>query len=354
MHHAERAIALGADFRLLGTRRTLLKSTKPVVSICAVRTGCGKSPTSRHVAAKLGQAGHRVAVVRHPMPYGDLARQAVQRFASLEDLTEANCTIEEREEYEPHIEAGHLVFAGVDYAAILRAAEQEADVILWDGGNNDLPFFEADIEVVLVDPHRSGHEETHFPGEANLYRAHVVVLTKLDTAEPTEVGRLRDNVERLNPAATIVESEMPITVTAPAAINGARVLVVEDGPTLTHGGMRYGAGTLAAHRHGAAEIVDPRPHAVGSLRETLERYRHLDPLLPAMGYGEAQIDELSRTIQQTPCDRVLIATPVDLSRLLKLRVPTTRVRYAYADRGEPYLAEIVKAAVERRLQNSSN
>ncbi|MCA9593228.1 MAG: hypothetical protein KC776_07950 [Myxococcales bacterium] len=342
MDYAERAVALGADFRLLGTRPTMLRSEKPVVSVCAVRTGVGKSPTSRYVARTLREMGKRVAVVRHPMPYGDLAAQAVQRFATLADMAAADCTIEEREEYEPHVEMGGVVFAGVDYERILRAAEAEADVVLWDGGNNDLPFFVPDLEIVLVDPHRPGDELAYYPGEANLLRADVVVLTKLDSADPDKADAVRRSVARLNPGATVVESEMPAVVEGAEKLRGARALVIEDGPTLTHGGMRYGAGVLAARAAGVKELVDPRPHAVGSLKDTFARYPHLSELLPAMGYGKEQVDELSETIRGAKADVVVVATPVDLGRILRIDAPVVRVRYDYRDRGTPTLADVIR------------
>jgi len=346
MHKASLAIALGADFRLLGARATMLRAARPVVSVCAVRTGCGKSPATRAIAAILRSAGLRVAVVRHPMPYGDLAAQAVQRFASAADLDAAQCTIEEREEYEPHIAAGQVVYAGVDYARLLRLVESEADVIVWDGGNNDLPFFVPDLEIVLADPQRAGHERTFHPGEANLLRADVVVLTKLDTAAPDDVARLRASVHEANPAAVVIDAAMPATADAPERIAGARVLVVEDGPTLTHGGMSYGAGTLVARRYGAAELVDPRPFAVGSLRGVFAAYPHLGPVLPSTGYGEAQIRELAATIAAVPCDLVLVASPVDLRRLIAIRQPAARVSYAFEEIGIPQLPALLGPIVE--------
>jgi predicted GTPase len=340
MHKASRALAAGADFRLLGPRSTMLRSRKPVVSICAVRTGAGKSPVTRKVAAWLRGQGRRIAVVRHPMPYGDLVQQAVQRFATLEDLDQAHCTIEEREEYEPHIAQGDVVFAGVDYERILRRAESEADVILWDGGNNDIPFFEPDLEIVLVDPHRAGHERRYFPGEVNLLRADVIVITKVDTADPAKVEAVRRTIKSANPKAPIVESTMPLTVDDASRIRGKRVLVVEDGPTVTHGGMAYGAGVLAAKRYGAAAVVDPRPAAVGSLRETFRLNPHLDCLLPAMGYGAEQIHDLEQTVNRVDCDFVLIATPVDLRELISIKQPSCRVRYEFEESGNT-LREIV-------------
>jgi predicted GTPase len=333
MHKASRVIAAGADFRLLGLHRTMLHSRKPVISICAVRTGAGKSPAARHIADVLKNQGFQVAVVRHPMPYGDLVRQAVQRFATLSDIRSADCTIEEMEEYEPHIAKGHIVYAGVDYERILRQAEAEADVILWDGGNNDAPFFKPDLEIVLVDPHRAGHERTYFPGEVNLLRADVIIITKMDTAEREKVEELRKTIRSVNPTATILESTMPLTVDDPLLVRGKRVLVVEDGPTVTHGGMPYGAGVLAARKYGAGALVDPRSGAVGSLRETFRVNPHLDCLLPAMGYGVEQIHDLEQTINRVDCDLVLIATPVDLRRLISLRQPSCRVGYEFEEIG---------------------
>jgi predicted GTPase len=346
MHQASRALAAGADFRLLGPRSTMLRSGKPVISICAVRTGAGKSPLARTLAAWATEQGYRVAVVRHPMPYGDLAKQAVQRFAGLGDLDRAACTIEEREEYEPHLRQGAVVFAGVDYERILRQAESEADVILWDGGNNDLPFYESDLEIVLVDPHRAGHEQRYFPGEVNLLRADVIVITKVDTADPQKVEAVRRAIRSANPEAPVVESTMPLTVDDASAVRGKRVLVIEDGPTVTHGGMAYGAGVLAAKQYGAALVVDPRPAAVGSLRETFRANPHLDRLLPAMGYGAEQIHDLEQTVNRTECDLVLIATPVDLRRLISIRQPTCRVWYEFRESsGE--LKQLVLAALKK-------
>ncbi|SRR5579885_1314664 len=347
MHRASAALAAGADFRLLGPRATMLRSSKPVVSVCAVRTGCGKSPVARRVAALLREAGLRPAIVRHPMPYGDLATQAVQRFATLDDLRAADCTIEEREEYEPHLARGDVVYAGVDYGRVLRLAESEADVILWDGGNNDLPFVEPDLEIVLLDPHRAGHERAYFPGEANLLRADVLVLTKLDTAEPGRVEAVRAAARAANPRALVIESAMPVTVDAPARLRGARVLVIEDGPTLTHGGMTYGAGVLAALREGAREFVDPRPFAVGSLARLYLDHPHLGAVLPAMGYGAAQLLELEQTIHRTDCDVVVIATPVDLRRLITIPQPVCRVTYEFRELGRPTLREALAGLIER-------
>jgi predicted GTPase len=347
MHKASRVIARGADFRLLGAETTMLKARRPVVSVCAVRTGAGKSPAARAIAAWLKEEGRRVVVVRHPMPYGDLAGQAVQRFAALEDLRRADCTIEEREEYEPHLHAGTVVYAGVDYERILREAEKEADVILWDGGNNDAPFFVPDLEIVLVDPARAGHAQTYFPGEVNLLRADVVVLTKLDTATPEQAEAARRAAREANPDATVIESVMPVSAENPELIRGKRVLVIEDGPTLTHGGVRDGAGALAAGECGAKELVDPRPCAVGSIAQTFERYPHIGPVLPAMGYGRQQIRELEETIGRVACDTVIVATPMDLRHVLRIRRPTCRVTYEFRERGGPSLRGILRDVIQK-------
>jgi len=347
MHKASLVVAAGADFRLMGTGSTMLKSKKPVVSVCAVRTGAGKSQTTRHVCATLQKMGLRVVVVRHPMPYGDLVAQAVQRFASYEDLDRYRCTIEEREEYEPHLERGMVVYAGVDYERILRQAEEEADVLVWDGGNNDLPFYQPILHIVVTDPHRPGHEVKYYPGEANLRIADVVVINKIDTADLENIALVRDNVVALNPEAIIVEAASPILVEDPGAIRGRRVLVIEDGPTLTHGEMPYGAGVVAARRFGAAELVDPRPYAVRSIARAFESYPHIGPLLPAMGYGEEQIRDLEETINAADCDLVLAATPVDLRRLIRVRHPVDRVRYELQVIGRPTLEEILR----QRLDN---
>jgi predicted GTPase len=345
MHQASRVLAAGADFSLLGGRRTMVSANKPVVSVCAVRTGAGKSPATRKIASLLRREGLRVAVVRHPMPYGDLAKQAVQRFTSLDDLRAADCTIEEMEEYEPHIREGHVVFAGVDYERILREAEREADVIVWDGGNNDVPFFLSDLEIVLVDPHRAGHERTYFPGEVNLLRADVLVLTKMDTASPGQIHEVRANIREFNPKATIIETAMPVTVDHPHLIKGKRVLVIEDGPTLTHGGMSFGAGVLAAQQQGASELVDPRPYAVGTIQQTFAQCPHIGNLLPAMGYGATQVRELEETINRVPCDVVLIATPVDLGRIISIKQPTCQVTYCLEEQGTPGLRDVLQGIV---------
>ncbi len=341
MHKASQVLAASADFRLLGTRHTMLKSSKPVVAVCAVRTGSGKSQTTRHVCDALQKLGHKVVAIRHPMPYGDLVAQKVQRFANYDDLDRHDCTIEEREEYEPHIDRGVVVYAGVDYEAILREAEKEADVIVWDGGNNDLPFYQPDLHITVADPHRPGHELTYYPGESNLRAADVVVLNKIDTADLAGIAQVRDNVRSVNPGATIVEAASPIFVDDAAAIADKRVLVVEDGPTLTHGEMAYGAGYVAAQRFGAAEIVDPRPYAVGSIAETFGKYPTTGAVLPAMGYGEEQICDLEKTINATPVDLVIIGTPIDLRRVVDIQHPADRVRYELQVIGKPTLEEIL-------------
>ena len=341
MHLASRTVAAGADFWLLGTEHTQLKSRVPVISICAVRTGCGKSPVSRLVASQLRHLGWKPVVIRHPMPYGDLAAQAVQRFAALDDLERNLCTIEEREEYEPHLQHGTVVYAGVDYEKILRQAEKEADVILWDGGNNDTPFYAADLEIVVADPHRPGHELSYFPGEVNLRRADVVVINKVDTAAAHDVETVRQNTRQNNPKATIVEMACRVSVPSPELVTGRRVLVVEDGPTLTHGEMPYGAGVVAARNCAAAELVDPKPYAIGSIRGTYERYPHLSKLLPAMGYSALQRHELEQTINRTPCDLVLVATPIDLAHVIKLEKPSLRVTYEVEELTRPGLIEIL-------------
>jgi len=342
MHVGSRVLAAGASYSLLSPALTMLESARPVVAVCAVRTGSGKSQTTRRVAEILREAGRRVAVLRHPMPYGDLARQAVQRFASYDDLDAAECTIEEREEYEPHLAEGNLVFAGIDYATVLRAAEQEADVILWDGGNNDTPFIRPTLHVVVVDPHRAGHELRYHPGETNLRMADVCVVNKVDSARPEAVDAVVANVRAANPGAAVVLAASPIDVEEDgAAIAGKRVLVIEDGPTLTHGEMAYGAATLAAKTHGATELIDPRPYAVGSIADTLAAYPHVGPLLPAMGYGATQVRELRETIIRSNADLVLIGTPVDLRRLVDLDVPALRVTYRLEEIGEPTLAGLL-------------
>lgn len=345
MHRASEVLAAGASFTLLGPDATMLGSTKPVVAICAVRTGSGKSQTTRAVVRALKSQGRSPVVVRHPMPYGDIARQRVQRFASYEDLLEAAATVEEREEYEAHLAAGTVVYAGVDYEEILKAAQAEADVVIWDGGNNDLPFFRPDVHIVVADPHRAGHETTYHPGEANLRRADVIVINKVDTAEPEKVEQVERTARSLNPSATIIRAGSPVSVDDPGAVEGKRVLVIEDGPTLSHGEMTYGAGVVAARQHGAAEIVDPRPYVTGSLQEIFRKYP-VGPVLPAMGYSAAQIDELERTIDQAPVDVVVIATPVDLAKVADIRKPSVRVSYELAEmEGYPTIAEVLAERV---------
>ncbi|HZB36228.1 MAG TPA: cyclic 2,3-diphosphoglycerate synthase [Gaiellaceae bacterium] len=342
MHVGSRALAAGASFRLLSPSETMLTSSRPVVAVCAVRTGSGKSQTTRHIAALLRDAGKQVAVLRHPMPYGDLTKQAVQRFADYADLDAADTTIEEREEYEPHIAEGNIVFAGIDYAAILDQAEQEADVILWDGGNNDTPFVKPNMHVVVVDPHRPGHELRYHPGETNLRMAHVCVVNKIDTAPPEGVEAVIDSIRAHNPTAKIVRAASPFHVEENGLrIAGKRVLAIEDGPTLTHGEMAYGAAVLAAKSHGAAELVDPRPFAVGSIAKTLEEWPHIEGLLPAMGYGREQMEDLKQTIERSDADVVLIGTPIDLRRVIDFDKPALRVTYKLQELGEPTLSDLL-------------
>ncbi|HUG88982.1 MAG TPA: cyclic 2,3-diphosphoglycerate synthase [Actinomycetota bacterium] len=341
MHRASEALAAGASFTLLGPEATMLTSTKPVVAVCAVRTGAGKSQTTRAVVRALKAQGRKPGVVRHPMPYGDIVAQRLQRFATMDDLDAANVTVEEREEYEPHIASDTVIYAGVDYAEILDAVQQEADVVIWDGGNNDLPFFRPDIHLVVADPHRPGHETRYHPGEANLRMGHVIVINKVDTAEPENVEAVERTARELNPEAVIIRANSPVTVDDPDAVEGARVLVIEDGPTLSHGEMTYGAGVVAARQHGAAEIVDPREWAVGSLRVVYEKYP-VGPVLPAMGYSPEQIRELEETIDAVPCDLVLVATPVDLTRIARFSKPSVRVGYELEEaEGQPTIAEVL-------------
>jgi len=346
MHKASQVLIAGADFRLMGSGTTMLKAQKPVIAICAVRTGAGKSQTTRRVCDILRAAHKRVVVVRHPMPYGDLERQTLQRFASYEDLDLHHCTIEEREEYEPHLVRGVVVYAGVDYKRILQRAEQEADIIIWDGGNNDLPFFQPNLHIVVTDPHRPGHELAYHPGEANLRLADVVVINKIDTASQDGIKEVRANVQTLAPSATIIEAASPLFVEDYQAIRGRRVLVVEDGPTLTHGEMAYGAGVVAARRFGALEIIDPRPYAVGSILDTYARYPTTGAVLPAMGYGETQVHELEQTINATPADLLIIATPIDLRRLVKINKPSVRIRYELQEIGKPDLTDVLAPFVK--------
>ncbi|MEJ2485371.1 MAG: cyclic 2,3-diphosphoglycerate synthase [Anaerolineales bacterium] len=342
MHKASAVLAAGPDFRLMGIKNTTVKSSKPVVSVCAVRTGSGKSQTTRRVSLILRDMGYKVAAIRHPMPYGDLAKQAVQRFADYSDLDKHECTIEEREEYEPHIDNHVIVYAGVDYERILRQAEQEVDIVLWDGGNNDLPFYETDFHIVVADPHRPGHEVAYHPGEANARMADVFVLNKVDTASPEGVLAVRESLRELNPEAIMIEAASPLFVDNPDAIRGKRVLVVEDGPTLTHGEMAYGAGWVAARRFGAAEIVDPRPFAVGSIVDTYNKYPTTGAVLPAMGYGEKQMKELEQTIKNADVDLVIVGTPIDLTRVIEIDKPYQRVRYELQEIGQPTLRTLLE------------
>jgi len=342
MHKASTVNAAGADFRLMGTKTTQVKSTKPVISICAIRTGCGKSQTTRRVSQILRGMGYKVAAIRHPMPYGDLVKQRVQRFATYADLDKHECTIEEREEYEPHIDNGVIVYAGVDYEAILRQAEQEVDIILWDGGNNDFPFYVADLQIVVLDPHRPGHEMAYHPGETNTRLADVFVINKVDTANPDAIIAVRTAAYAVNPKAIFIEGASPLFVDNPDAIRGKRVLVVEDGPTLTHGEMQYGAGWVAARRFGAAEIVDPRPFAVGTIAATYQKYAKTGPILPAMGYGDEQVHDLEKTINGSDVDLVISATPIDLTRIIRINKPIQRVRYELQEIGVPTLEDILK------------
>ncbi len=342
MHKASEVQAAGASFILLGPKDTMLKSKKPVISVCAVRTGCGKSQVSRKIALILKEKGRKVVVIRHPMPYGDLEKEIVQRFANYEDMAKHKCTIEEMEEYEPHIKEGIVVYAGVDYGAILEEAEKEADIILWDGGNNDIPFYRAKLEIVVVDPHRPGHELLYYPGETNFRRAQIVVINKMNTAKQKNIDLILSNIEKFNPDAKIIRADSRIQVSEEKEIAGKRVLVIEDGPTLTHGGMRYGAGILAAKKYGATSIIDPRPHAIGSIKKTFEKYPHLDSVLPAMGYGKEQVAELSQTINKIECDLIISATPMDIGKVLKINKKILRVTYDLDEIGSPDLKEVLK------------
>jgi predicted GTPase len=351
MHVAARVNSMGVNFLLLGSKETMLTSIKPVIAVCAVRTGSGKSQTTRKISEILREKGLRVAVVRHPMPYGDLAKQAVQRFAAFEDLDRHKCTIEEREEYEPHIVNGIVVYAGVDYALILKEAEKEADVILWDGGNNDLPFYKPFLWITVLDPHRPGHELRYYPGEINLYKADVAVVNKVDTANESDIETVLGNIKSRNSKAVIVMAASPVTVAGdPALLRGKRVLCVEDGPTVTHGEMKFGAAVVAAREHGAAEIVDPRPNAVGKIKDTFKKYPNIGPILPAMGYGADQIRDLQATIDAVECDTVVIGTPIDLNRVVKIKKPNVRVRYSLAEVGEPTLGEIIDSFTKQYLR----
>jgi predicted GTPase len=350
MHQASRVLAAGADFALVGPDRTMIPSVKPVISVCAVRTGAGKSGISRRIWELLAEAGLKAVDIRHPMPYRDLSRMKVERYGSIEDLDRLKVTIEEREEYEHLIDMGAVVYAGVDYEEILHAAEAEADVIIWDGGNNDMPFIRPDLELVVLDPHRAGHERLYHPGEVNFLRADVLVINKVDTAETEAVEALKAAAATYNPDATVVLTASEVVADNPDALKGKRVLVIEDGPTVTHGGMAYGAGAIAARRAGAAELVDPRPYAAGSLKGVFEAYPHLAEVLPAMGYSAEQLADLEATIAATPCDAVVIGTPIDLSRLLKIEQTAVRVTYGSADAGSPTLADVVDGFVEKHVR----
>lgn len=349
MHKASVVNQAGADFRMMGAKSTMVRSTKPVIAVCAVRTGCGKSQTTRRVCDILKAHGKKVVAIRHPMPYGDLVKQTVQRFATLDDLKKHDCTIEEMEEYEPHIMNGTVVYAGVDYEAILREAEKEADIIVWDGGNNDMPFYIPDLMITVVDPHRPGHEISYYPGETNLMMADVVVINKIDTADMDGIQEVRDNIDLVNPDAIVIDAASPIFVDNPDIIRGAKVLVIEDGPTLTHGEMPYGAGVVAADKFGAAELVDPRPYTVGKITETFEKYEDIGELLPAMGYGDEQMKDLEATIANVECDAVIIGTPIDLRRVIKIDQPSTRVYYKLQEIGEPTLETIISNAFKAGL-----
>ena len=347
MHKASLALANGADFRFMGPKTTMLKSEVPVISVCAVRTGSGKSQTSRTVAKILKSKGLRVAAIRHPMPYGDLREQVWQRFASYEDLNKHKCTIEEREEYEPHIDNGIIVYAGVDYEKILREAEKEADVVVWDGGNNDMSFYKPDLNIIVADPHRPGHELTYHPGEVNVRMADVIIINKVDTADPQKVSQVRENIKLINPKAKVLDAASPVSAENPESIRGKRVLVIEDGPTLTHGNMAYGAGTIMAQNAGAKEIVDPKPYAVGSIKEAYQKYPHLGAILPALGYSDKQVAELKETIERIPCDVIVIGTPIDLRRVITINKPTVRVKYELKVLGPISLEQILTDFLKR-------
>jgi len=346
MHNASLVNALGPDFRLLGNDKTMIKSTKPLISITATRTGCGKSQTSRKVVEILTEMGKKVVSIRHPMPYGNLNEQKVQRFAKLSDLEKNKCTIEEMEEYEPHINMGSIIYAGVDYEAILREAEKEADVIVWDGGNNDTSFYKPDLSIVVVDPHRVGHETRYYPGEANLNMADIIVINKIDTANLKDINELRATIRKQNPSAVVVDGASPISVENTDLIKNKTVLIVEDGPTLTHGEMKYGAGTVAAIKYGAKEIIDPRPFTVGSITNTFIKYPEIGKLLPAMGYGKQQMKDLEKTIAKTDCDSVIIGTPIDLRRVINIKKPSVRVTYDLQEIGKPTLKELIQKEIK--------
>jgi predicted GTPase len=342
----------GADFRLMGAKSTMIPSTKPVIAICAARTGCGKSQTTRAVCDHLTAQGKKVVAIRHPMPYGDLVKQRVQRFAEIADLKKHDCTIEEMEEYEPHIMNNTVVYAGVDYEAILREAEKEADIIVWDGGNNDMPFYLPDIMITVVDPHRAGHELTYYPGETNLLMADVIVINKIDTADIDDISTVRENIRIVNPEAIVIDAASPVSVDDDDVIYGKNVLVVEDGPTLTHGEMQYGAGVVAAEKYGAASLVDPRPWTVGKLTETFEKYPDIGQILPAMGYGDEQMKDLETTINKVECDAVVIGTPIDLRRIINIEKPSVRVTYKLQEIGMPTLASILNPEVLKEMEEA--
>ncbi len=350
MHKASVAMAGGADFMLIGATYTMLRSEKPVVAVCAVRTGCGKSQTTRHVCDVIKGMGKKVVAIRHPMPYGDLTKQIVQRFSSYDDFEKHNCSIEEREEYEPLVAQGTVVYAGVDYEKILKEAEKEADVIVWDGGNNDTPFYFPDVHIVIFDPHRAGHETLYYPGETNMLMADIAVINKVDSAETDQVNLVRKNIEKHAPNADIVLAESAVLVDDAGQIRGKRVLVVEDGPTLTHGGMPFGAGTIAAKRNEAASMVDPRPYITGAIKETFETYPDIGAVLPAMGYGKQQMQDLETTINNADCDLVLFATPIDLPKLLSINKPMLRVRYEYRDHGSPTLKKVLLRHLKKLIK----
>ncbi len=339
MHWGSRVMAAGANFRFLGAKATMVQSSKPVVAVCAVRTGAGKSQTTRRVAELLKDAGKKLVVVRHPMPYGNLVKQTVQRFASIKDLKAQNCTIEEMEEFEPHLDRGSIVYCGVDFEKILRQAEREADVVLWDGGNNDLPFFKPDVHITVSDPLRAGHETSYHPGECNLRMAHAIVINKIDSATPDQVARVRESIEKCNPSALVIEAASPVSASGGEKIRGKRVLVIEDGPTTTHGEMKFGAGVVCARRFGAAELVDPRPYAVGTIAGTFKTYPQIGSLLPAMGYGDKQMRDLEDTIKKAKADVVIVATPIDLTRIIKIDKPVVRVGYDLQEIGSPTVAD---------------
>jgi len=353
MQKASQVMAAGANFVLLGPNDTMIKSRKPVVSVCAVRTGSGKSQTTRRAAAVLREMGLKVVAIRHPMPYGDLARQKVQRFASVADQKKHECTIEEMEEYEPHIVSGTIIYAGVDYGAILEQAQAEADVIIWDGGNNDMPFYKPDLAIVVADPLRVGNELTYYPAEANLRMADVVIINKIDTADGHSIHQLREHVRSVNNRAVIVDAASPITVDHPERITGKRALVIEDGPTLTHGEMKFGAGIVAAQKYGASELVDPRPYTVGTISATYKKYPGIGVLLPAMGYGDQQVKDLEVTINKVPCDVVVIGTPIDLNRIVKIQKPTVRVKYELQEIGQPDLKTVLSRFMQTMAERSA-